>query len=433
MTRKTTRRAFLGTTAAAAAAAISASKGAAAVNPQNSGREGDNEWANWSGSVHCTPATMARPASVDDVVAVVRNAAGANQAVRAVGSGHSFVPLGATDDALVVMSRLRGVESIDVDKREATVLGGSKLYHLGKPLLDAGLALENMPDIDRQALAGAIATGTHGTGRDLGSLSTQVVGLRLVVGNGDVVDLSAQERPDLFRAAQVSLGALGIITHVRLRLLPAYRLHEKTWTFSYDECVELLAENIANNRHFEFFWVSGRDSCLAKTLNPTEEPEDRETTRAGGGGESIGPAHEIFPSERNTLFNEIEYAVPHENGPECLEELRQLMFTKHKAITWPLEYRTVARDDIYLSPAHGRATVTISAHQPAELSYEPFFSDAEAVFRNHQGRPHWGKIHSLEADDLEALYPKWDAFQKAREELDPDGRFLTPYLRSLLG
>ena len=432
MTRKTTRRAFLGSTAAAAAAAISPSKGAATVSPQNSGREGDNEWANWSGSVHCTPATMARPASVDDVVAVVRNAAGANQAVRAVGSGHSFVPLGATDDALVVMSRLRGVESIDVDKREATVLGGSKLSQLGKPLLEAGLAVENMPDIDRQALTGAISTGTHGTGKDLGSLSTQVVGLRLVTGEAEVVDLSAEERPDLFGAAQVSLGAMGIITHVRLRLLPAYRLHEKTWIESYDECVGQMVHYIAENRHFEFFWVSGRDACMAKTLNPTEIQEDRQVTEPGGGGESIGPAHEIFPSERNTLFNEIEYAVPHEKGPECLAELRQLMFTKHKAITWPLEYRTVARDDLYLSPAQGRATVTISAPQPAELSYEPFFSDAEAVFRNHQGRPHWGKIHGLEARDLERLYPKWAEFQKARAELDPHGRFLTPYLRSLL-
>ena len=417
-----------GAAAAAGLPLVVGSRSAAALQAEQSGYD----WSNWSGSVACTAQEVARPRSVDDVIAAVRAAARAGHGVRVVGSGHSFVPLGATDGTIVVLGRLRGVEDIDSEKREATVLAGSKLYHLGKPLLDAGLALENMPDIDRQAIAGAIATGTHGTGETLGSLSTQVIGMRLVVASGDLVEISDRE-PDLLRAAQVSLGALGVVTHVRLRLLPAYRLHERTRTVSYEECTDTLASRIADNRHFEFFWVSGRDACMMKTLNPTAIEEDSETfDNQTLSGDRIGPAHQIFPSARNTLFNEIEYSVPVEQGPDCLTELRELMLDKHKAITWPLEYRTVAADDIFLSPAYGRATVTISAHQPTPLPYEPFFSDVESVFRNHNGRPHWGKIHNLEAADLEILYPQWDEFRKVRERLDPDGRFLSPYLRRLL-
>lgn len=427
-----TRRNFLGRLGGVAAAAglplAAGSRSASALQADDS----SYDWSNWSGSVKCTAQQVARPRTVDDVIAAVRAAERAGLGVRVVGSGHSFTPLGATDDTLVVLSRLRGVEDIDTEKHEATVLAGSKLYHLGKPLLEAGLAVENMPDIDRQAIAGAIATGTHGTGPTLGSLSTQVVGMSLVVASGDVVEISENE-PELLRAAQVSLGVLGVVTHVRLRLLPAYRLHERTRTASYEECVDTLASRIAENRHFEFFWVSGRDVCMMKTLNPTAVEEDSETSDSQTlNGERIGPAHEIFPSARNTLFNEIEYSVPAEEGPECLAELRELMLGKHKSITWPLEYRTVAADDIFLSPAYGRATVTISAHQPTPLPYEPFFSDVESIFRNHSGRPHWGKIHTLEAADLEALYPQWDEFRKVRQRLDPDGRFLSPYLRRLL-
>ena len=282
---------------------------------------------------------------------------------------------------------MRGVESIDTDRRQATVLGGTKLYHLGKPLRQAGLAMRNLPDIDRQAVAGAIATATHGTGPDLGNLSTHVVGLELVNGNGDIVECSLAERPDLLAAARVSLGALGIMTRITLQLEPTYRLHERSWRASYDECFSELASNIANNEHFEFFWVSGLDACLMKTLNKTDVEGDLEESNPETlEGQSIGHWDEIYPSDRNTLFNEIEYSVPAEQGPECLAELRSLMLGKHKAVTWPLEYRTVQADDIPLSPHQGRPSVTISAHEPAEKSYPGFFQDVEAVFRNHQGR-----------------------------------------------
>jgi FAD/FMN-containing dehydrogenase len=404
------------------------------------------EWSNWSGSVRFAPAEKAAPASAADVRAVVGRAAAAGRSVRAIGSGHSFVPLCETSGVQLVTSRLRGIESIDTAKREAWILGGTKLYQLGRPLREKGLALSTMPDIDRQALAGTVATGTHGTGREVGSLSSYVSGLRLVLASGDVLECSREQDPEIFHAAQVSLGALGVITHVRLALEPAFRLRERTWNVGFDACMAQLESHIASNRHFEFFWFPDpspfvtrptfppRDVCGMKSLKPTTEARDFErwddpdkTT-----GERVGWSDLIFPSARDVAFNEIEFSVPAERGPDCVRELRQLMLTRHKDCLWPLEYRTVKPDEAFLSPESGRPTVTLSAHQPAERAYRPFFDDVEAVFRNHAGRPHWGKLHQMSAKELAPLYPKWDDFQRVRAQLDPKGLFLNAFLKRVL-
>jgi FAD/FMN-containing dehydrogenase len=257
-----------------------------------------------------------------------------------------------------------------------------------------------------------------------------------------LLDLSAAAEPDLFKAAQVSLGALGVITRVTLRLLPAYNLHEQTFALPFDDCFAQIEPFIATNRHFEFFWSPRDDACAVKLLNPTEAAPDSialpATTSPPGSmarylkPERIAPSYQIFPSERNVRFNEIEFAIPAANGPACLLEIRQLMQTKYPDIIWPLEYRTLGADDIYLSPAHGRASVTISAHQAHDLPYRDFFAAVEAIFRNHHGRPHWGKVHTHTAADLARLYPQWDRFQAARRQLDPAGRFLNAHLQSLL-
>jgi FAD/FMN-containing dehydrogenase len=429
---------------AAGAAALAATQGglverafAAAGTPP--------EWSNWSGSVRFTPAEKTAPATLAEVRAAVKRAAAAGHGVRAIGSGHSFVPLCETSGLQLVTSRLRGLESVDAKKGEAWILGGSKLYQVGEPLRRAGLALSTMPDIDRQALAGSIATGTHGTGREIGSLSSYVTGLRLVLANGELLEVTPEKSPDVFRAAQVSLGALGVITHVRLKLEPAFRLRERNWTAPFETCMAQLDSHIASNRHFEFFWFPDptvfvqaklrKDLCGMKALNPTSEPRDFERwdDSAKTRGERVGWSDTIYASPRDTAFNEIEFALPAERGPDCVRELRQLMLTKHTAALWPLEYRTVKPDDAFLSPDHDRATVTISAHQPAERAYRPYFDDVEAIFRNHSGRPHWGKLHQMNAAQLAPLYPKWAAFQKVRAQLDPKGVFLNPFLRRVLG
>jgi FAD/FMN-containing dehydrogenase len=392
------------------------------------------EWANWSGVVHWTPKRVERPASEAEVVEIVRRAARDGDVVRVAGTGHSCTPLCATPGVTVLLAAMRGIETADLAARSATVQAGTKLYELHEPLFQAGLALENLSDIDRQAIAGAIATSTHGTGQKHRTLSALVSGARLVTGRGDVIECSETERPDILRAVQVSLGAVGIVTSVRLAVAPAFRLHERTWIAPFEECFAALDRSIADNDHFEFFWVSDRDACLIKTLNPTDATEDFERFEDPDRmvGERVGWSGSIFPSLRNRRFNEIEYALPAEEGPGCLRELRELMLNKHKDITWPLEYRTVAADDIWLSQMYGRATVTISAHQAANLPYEPFFADVEAIFRNHRGRPHWGKMNHLAAKELRELYPRWADFLGVREELDPDGRFLNDYLRELL-
>ena len=289
--------------------------------------------------------------------------------------------------------------------------------------------METLGDIDRQSLAGAVSTGTHGTGRHLRSLSNQITGLHLVTApEGAVVELGAHD-PQSLRSAKVSLGALGVITRIRLRLLPTYRLHERTWTVGADECLEQLEDLIAEHRHFEFFWTSKRDSCLMKTLDPTDaEPDEMADVK----GERIGHSDVILPSERNQKFNEIEFAMPAEHGVACFREIRELMMKRYRAVEWPLEYRTLAADDLPLSPAYGRPTVTISAHEAAELDCAGFFADVESIFRSFDGRPHWGKIHTLDAVQLAPMYPLWEEFQEARRRLDPEAAFSNSHLRQLL-
>ncbi len=386
-------------------------------------------WKNWSGWVESTPATNATPASEDAIAAIVRNARAAQQTVRVAGSGHSFTPLCVADDGVLLsLDNMQGLISADAQARTAVFHAGTKLHAVGDPLREAGLSMENMGDVDRQALAGAVGTGTHGTGHGIGSISNQVVAMRFVNGLGEVVECSEGTNRELLKAAQVSLGALGVVTQITLRGVPAYNLHERTWETPFETCMSELDTLIQENRHFEFFWSPREDACLAKSLNPTtldpDPMEDRENER-------VDFSHRIFPSERNTKFNEIEFAIPEANGPDCVRELRALMLTKHKEYLWPLEYRTVAADDIYLSPCYRRDTVTISAHQSANGEYEPYFRDVEAVFRNHEGRPHWGKLHWHTRADLEPLYPKWAAFDAVRREHDPDGVFLNPHLKSI--
>lgn len=395
-------------------------------------------WQNWSGSVACTPQRLARPRDEAEIAALV--AAPDAGVVRVTGTGHSFTPLCATDGTLLSLDGMQGMIAADAQTCTATFWAGTKIHQMGAPLLAAGLAMANMGDIDRQALAGAIGTGTHGTGETLGSISTQVAGLRLVLASGETLDCSETREPDIFAAARLALGTFGVVTRITLRVLPAYRLHERTWVASFDECVAQLPSLVRENRHFEFFWSPQQDACAMKSLNPTDAerldvappPDVFGRIARYVAPERIDWSYRVFPSARTLLFNEMEFAVPAAHGPDCLRELRAMMHARHPDVTWPIEYRTLHADDIPLGPAHGRATVTISIHQAAELPHAAFFTDAEAIFRNYHGRPHWGKMHAHTARDLRDCYPQWDAFLAVREQVDPDGRFLNPYLRHLL-
>lgn len=400
------------------------------------------EWVNWSGSVRATPRRIASPASEGELASAIAEAKANHQSVRTAGSGHSFVPLCPSDDLLLSLDRLQGIVFIDQQAREATIWAGTKLHQIGQPLWDAGLALENMGDIDRQSLAGAISTGTHGTGPGLGNLATQVVAMRLVTANDGIVDVDATSTQLPLTAARVSLGLFGVLSQIRLRCLPAYHLHERTWIEPFDSCMESLAGRVRATRHFEFFWVPSEDICACKALHPTTAkdvdhpaslPELSEAVQRYVQPERIDRAYRIFPSERNRRFNEMEFALPAANGPACVREIRRLMQDRYPDVRMPIEYRTVAGDDGWLSPAANRDSVTISIHQEAGLPHEKFFNDAQAIFVEFEGRPHWGKMHNLSSDQLARLYPDWDRFCELRTRLDPADRFLNPYLATLFG
>jgi FAD/FMN-containing dehydrogenase len=389
-----------------------------------------HSWSNWSGRVTCAPSSIVRPASERAIGDAVRDAAGAGRGVRVTGSGHSFTPLVATDDTLLSLDDWHGIDEIDTTHCRATIRAGSKIASLGAPLRVHGMGLANQGDVDVQAIAGALSTGTHGTGATLGSLSSQVRALRIVGGDGEVVACDAEHDPDLLEAARVSLGALGVLSDTTLQLVPAYRLHERVWKTGIEECLAELAARVARHRHFEFFWYPHRDYAEMKALDPTDAEPD---PLASHKGERVDWSDRIFPSVRDLRFNEMEYSVPAASGPACFAAVRARMQAKHADVVWPVEYRTVAADTGWLSPMHARDSVAISIHQDAHLPCDAFFADVEPLFREHGGRPHWGKIHNLRARELAPLYPMWERFLAVRKRLDPRGVFLNDHLRELFG
>ncbi len=390
----------------------------------------DEVWSNFSGRVAFTPQQRARPESEAELCDVVRRASASGRGLRVSGTGHSFTPLVETRDVLVSLDGFQGIESVDRATGRAVIRAGTKLHALGEPLLAQGLAMRNLGDVDVQALAGAVSTGTHGTGPTLANVSSQVVGARLVLASGEILALSADTDPDRLDAARVSLGLLGVFSTLELALVPAYRLHERVWRGDVETCLAELDANVAGHRHFEFWWYPHRDFAEQKALAVTEAPGE---SVAGLKGQRIDWSSRILPSVRELRFNEMEYSIPAASGPACFREIRERMRTRWPDVVWPVEYRTLKADSAWLSTAHARDTVTISLHQDAALPCDPFFADCEAIFRAHDGRPHWGKLHGRSAAELSALYPNWERFRRLRAALDPAGTFANAYLRALFG
>jgi FAD-linked oxidoreductase len=428
-------------------------------------------WANWSGWVKSAPKQFSRPAAESELVAAVREGPAP---VRVVGSGHSFTALGQSDGTLISLDAWQGVIATDAATETARVRAGTKIHALGRPLHDAGLGLKNQGDIDRQAIAGAVGTGTHGTGAALASVSAEVKGFRLATADGQVLDCSPSSNADIWEAGRVSFGTLGVMSEITLGLRKAYKLRERNWVMPATECWRDLASLRDKHRHFEFFWFPHADAVVAKALDETDEdvaapltseamdargervsadqrtfkygceiarflpglsaPLQRLFTRASMGASARARwSHEIFPSPRNVRFNEMEYAVPAANGADCIREVAEVIRKQRMAGVFPLEFRFVKADDVWLSPFYKRDAVTISVHQYHRQSYETLFQAAETIFHRYGGRPHWGKLHTLKAPDFERLYPRWDDFQALRRRLDPGARLLNSYLKGLFG
>lgn len=395
-------------------------------------------WTNWAGNVHARPRAIAKPASLAELRAAVVEAARRGETVRVAGGGHSFAPLCATDGTLLDLSLLSGIERINAESGEATIWGGTRLYDLGEPLLAQGRALANQGDIDRQAIAGAVSTGTHGTGRKHGSFSSTIRAVELMTANGELVTIDGND-PVKLHAAALSLGLLGVLTRITLATVPAYKLRERTRALSFDECLAGYLDEEEARRNAEFWWLPAHDLCVLKTFEETDEAPFRiEAPEALPGTierylkpDAIDWSWRIYPSTRSFPFVEMEYTLPLAAGPAAMREIRRLMQLGHPECTWAVEYRTQPGEESLLSPTQGAESVTISLHQAADQPYEPLFRDAEKIFRAHGGRPHWGKIHWLDRDEIAALYPQSAAFEASRAALDQANLFTNDYLASL--
>jgi len=387
-------------------------------------------WSNWSGALSAKPQQIVFPRSVEDLQAVVTDAAAAGRQIRVVGAGHSHAPLVIEDDGILVdVQALAGVYSTDTERASAWVGAGTRIFALGQPLHDAGLALINQGDIDQQAICGATATGTHGTGIALQNLSSAVIGCEMVLADGSLVQCSPQQRRDLWRASRLHLGAFGIITRLHLQLRPAYRLQETSWQCPLQEALSGFEEQAALFRHHEFFWYPQTDTAQCKGIAETEaEP----VYPLADEGNRCGWSHEVLPNHRPHKHTEMEYSVPAEAGPACLAEIKQLLETRFPEVAWPVEYRTLAADDVWLSTAYERPTVTISVHQDIREDDEPYFKACEEIFLAYAGRPHWGKVNYLSGTQLAQRHPRWTDWWQARNAADPQGIFLNDYLRSLV-
>ncbi|WP_028079466.1 D-arabinono-1,4-lactone oxidase [Solimonas soli] len=422
-------------------------------------------WHNWSGAQACIPFARLAPKSEDELAEAVRNAVGT---IRPVGASHSFSALVPTDGTLISMPYFTGLLAHDTGKMQSEFGGGTPMSTMGEALKAVGLALPNMSDIDYQTLGGAISTSTHGTGVTFGSYSTQVIGLRLVTARGEIVDCDAEHHPEIFRAARVGLGALGLITRVRLQNRKAFRLREKMWVAKTDDLLDDVATLTRENQHWEMQIITNSDYAAAVALNETEDPPTPPIDPAEEGGndyvtaiqkldqygrdwpaartailnlvartasfdERVGDSFDIFANVRNVRFNEMEYSVPAENGPACVREILRKIRDKRLPTWFPIEYRYVHADDIPLSMFEGGPRCSISVHQHYTMDYHNYFAAVEPIFWKYGGRPHWGKLHTLGARQLEPLYPRWKEFADVRAELDPQGKFLNGHLRTVFG
>jgi FAD/FMN-containing dehydrogenase len=395
-------------------------------------------WANWAGNVKAVPRRVVQPSSLADLRRAVLDAASHNETVRVAGAGHSFAPLCVTGGTLLDLSLLAGIERIDPATGDATVWAGTRLFNLGAPLLEAGRALLNQGDIDRQALAGAVSTGTHGTGRKHGSFSSAVRAVEVMRADGELVTIDAGD-PLRLRAASLALGLLGILTKITLATGPAYKLREQNAAMSMDECLAIFLDTERARRNAEFWWLPALDTCVLKTFVETDDEPFREDFPEAAPGtlerylraDYVDWSWRAYPSQRNTQFVEMEYTLPLGEGPAALREIRELVQTRHPDCTWAVEFRTQPGENPLLSPTQGEESATISLHQAIKKSHDTFFRDAEPIFLAHGGRPHWGKLQYLTATQIGNLYPALPTFEEIRREMDPAGMFVNGYLREL--
>jgi L-gulono-1,4-lactone dehydrogenase len=425
-------------------------------------------WRNWTGDQRCAPAQIVRPRNRDELTEHVVAAREAGQKLSVAGAGHSFTEAALTDGTMLDLAPLAGMIDVDPGSGLVKVGGGTVLADLNEQLHRVGLAMENLGDIDRQTIAGAISTGTHGTGAKLRNISAQVEALELVCGDGSVRELDSGQ-VELLNAARVGVGALGAISAVTLRCVPAFTLLRVDSPQPREEVLDSFAERAEANDHFELFTFPYADSALVLERNRVDGPPrprgpfaaylndivlenwalemlsatgkllpraipalSRLAAALASGSKTTDRSDRVFASERRVRFTEMEYGVPREHGPEAARRVVEWIRANRNPVFFPIEMRVAAGDDALLSPSYGRDTTYIAVHQYRGMEWRPYFEAVEEIMREYGGRPHWGKRHFQTAATLGPLYPEWARFQAARDELDPDRVFTNEYAARVL-
>ncbi|HWM17563.1 MAG TPA: D-arabinono-1,4-lactone oxidase [Microbacterium sp.] len=429
-------------------------------------------WQNWSRTTTVRPQRVETPRSSEAVQRAIVAAAAQGLRVKAVGAGHSFTAIAAAPGVLLDLSDLTGLVAADRQRARVTLRAGTRLHQLPKLLAPYGLALPNMGDIDRQSVAGAISTGTHGTGARFGGIATQVTGVTLVTAGGEMLTVDEDEHSELLPAVALGLGALGVLVEVTIQCVPAFLLHAVELPESLDDVLASLDERVSASDHFEFYWFPHTDRAMTKTnmrlpesavrhplsrgsrwmddvvvgtalhqlacsvarvVPPTIPTINRLSVNLWGNREFTDASHRVFATGRSVRFREMEYALPAQYVRPAFDALRGLVQEKGWRISFPVEVRFAAPDDLWLSTAHGRASGYIAVHRYSREDPTEYFDAVEQIMLSFDGRPHWGKEHSLDAASLRERYSRFDDFVALRDSLDPTRMFQNGHLERVLG
>lgn len=426
-------------------------------------------WRNWAGNQIAHPQSIESPRNVSELAAIVAEASSRGQKVKAVGSGHSFTSAATTDGRMIRLDNLSGISHVDRTKNQVTVGAGTRLSDLNTLLHAEGLALANLGDIAYQTVAGAISTSTHGTGTALTGLAGQVVSMTVVDGHGEILECSDSCHADILDVGRVSVGAVGVISEYTLQAVPSFRLRALEQPMRLDDVLENVHELATAHDHFEFFWIPHTKWALTKRNNRTDDelqplprikgwiektfmenyafgalcrvgrarpsliPRLATALPSSGSREYVDQSFKIFASPRVVRFYEMEHALPVEAVVPALRDIRAMVERKGYLLNFPVEVRFTKGDDVALSTAYGRESAYIAVHVYKGMECEPFFRDVEDILRGYDARPHWGKVHYRDAEELSTLYPRWNEFIALRNRLDPLRTFSNAYTDTVFG
>jgi L-gulonolactone oxidase len=402
-----------------------------------------------------------RPRDEEDISRLVRRAVEEGNRVKALGSALSWSDIIDIPETAMRFDRMADVLEVDRDNRRIRLQAGARLKNVNEVLAGHGLAFDNFGSIVLQTAAGYIGTGTHGTGGRTPILSTRIQKMRMVDGLGEIRELDAEHDPDLFSAARVNLGCLGVVTEVTFTCIDAFDLEERLELVDFDTALADLDSYVKGNDYCKLWWLPYTDKLQVYTFNRTAEPRGgfgltgfMDRTGLSGLGFTalikLGRASpRLIPFLQNTvqsvhfhprrrvdrsdrvikvssaipIHQETEYAIPIGAAAEAIQETRRLVLEGSFRVNFPMEVRFVAADDIPMSPASGRNSCYIGAYVSSVQWAASYFAEFESLMRDYDGRPHWGKTFSRTAEDFRALYPAYEAFDRMRRRCDPHGLF----------